>query len=124
MGLFPGRLAQLIEAFYGSQFPTFPDLLEIWCGGNLVQNCSFCGTIVKVVAVCDEGIGTYMGMPTVSLLPHMAPTIFCGQDECLSQFLATGSAWNKWSVAVRACFEKLELKSCDYCFKLANEVHR
>ena len=64
------------------------------------------------------------GMPTITLLPHKSPIIFCGQDKCLSQFFATSFAWNKWSVAVRACFEKLEVKRCDYCFKLANEVHR
>ena len=65
VGLFPDRVAQLIEAFSSTQFPTFPDLLQIWCGGNLLQNCSFCETTVKVLAVTDEGIGTYMGMPPV-----------------------------------------------------------
>ena len=54
VGPFPGRVAELIEAFYGTRFPVFPDLLKIWCGGNLFQKCSFCETTVKVVAVYED----------------------------------------------------------------------
>jgi len=124
VGPFPGRVAELIEAFSGTRFPVFPDLLKIWCGGNLFQKCSFCETTVKVVAVYEEGVGDYMGASTISLLPHMSPIIFCGDVKCLPELSAKSFAWNKWSVAVRACFEKLEVNRCDYCFKIADEVHR
>ena len=128
MGLFPGRVAELINAFTGVQFPVFPDLLKIWCGGNLFQNCSFCASSVKVAAVHGEGIGQwipgYPSVPTFSLLPHMGPIIFCGGNKCLLELQANTIAWNKWCIAVLSSFEKLDVNRCDYCFKLANEVHR
>jgi len=124
VGPFPDRIAKLIGAFSGTQFPIFPDLLKIWCGGNLVQKCSFCNTIVTVAAVHEEGFGDYMGAPTISLLPHQSPVILCSDVRCLLELCANAFAWNKWSVAVRACFDKLEVNRCDYCFKIADEVHR
>ena len=124
VGPFPGRLARLIGAFSSTQFPIFPDLLKIWCGGNLVQKCSVCDTTVTVAAVHEEGFGDDMGAPTISLLPHQSPVILCSDVRCLLELAAKAFAWNKWSVAVRACFDKLEVNRCDYCFKIADEVHR
>lgn len=127
VGSFPSRVAELIEAFSGTQFPSFfEELLKIWCGGSLVQNCSFCAAIVTVAAVSGEVLGAFRGMgpPSILLVPHLPPIIYCGSDKCLPQYDVKREAWNRFVLAVNASYNKLVKNNCDYCFKLANEVHR
>ena len=42
VGPLPSRVAELIKALSGDQFPSFQELLKIFCGGTLRQTCSFC----------------------------------------------------------------------------------
>jgi len=126
VGLFPIRVAELTEAFSGTQFPTFTELLKIWCGGSLVQNCSFCKAAVTVAAVGGEVLGAFRGLgpPGIILLPYMSPIIYCGGSKCTTQVDVKREAWNKFTLAVNASYNKLSENKCDHCFKLANEVHR
>ena len=48
VGLFPCRVEQLIKALSGTQFPSYQKLLEIFCGGSLLQACSACNTSMTV----------------------------------------------------------------------------
>lgn len=50
LGIFPSRVAELIKALSGTDFPPFQDLLKVFCGGNLIQACSFCNINMTVAA--------------------------------------------------------------------------
>jgi len=125
IGVFPGRVAEVIQAFSGDQVPSFQELLEIICGGTLVQRCSFCDISMTVTAVDREVAGCYNSTATVALLPHMAPMFCCGHGNCEAQTADKVIAYQKWKVGVLATFDKLRSASrCDYCFKLSEKVHR
>ena len=52
IGVFPGHVEEVIQAFSGddvrNEVPSFKKLLEIICGGTLVQKCSFCDASLTV----------------------------------------------------------------------------
>ena len=124
IGVFPGRVAEVIQAFSGDEVPSFKKLLEIICGGTLVQKCSFCDASMTVTAVYGEVEGRYKSSPAVALLPHMAPMFCCSQDNCEAQMADKRVAYCKWKLGVLATFDQLWSSRCDYCFKLSEKVHR
>jgi len=125
VGVFPVRVAEVIQAFSGDEVPSFKSLLEIICGGTLAQKCSFCDASMTVTAVAGEGEGCYQSSTPVALLPHMAPMFSCGHGNCAAQMQDKLVAHGKWKVGVCATVEKLRSASrCDYCFKLSEKVHR
>ena len=122
VGVFPIRLQELIEAFYakGHDVPSYEELLEILCGGSLIQECSFCSSTIKVEALFGEKSG--VGVAVVR--PHSSPTFRCGKLACKNEMLKRMDAWNEWLLAVGALFGKLQITRCDFCFKLAEKVKR
>ena len=125
VGLFPARLKELTDTLVSAQLPSFKELLRVYCGGSLEQNCSCCGTAVTIEAVVREVKGWQKGVPAVCLLPFMPILFCCGQPTCSEGFISPKlKAWDDWSLAVDMTKGKLEFNRCDYCFKLAENVHR
>ena len=122
--VFTSRLEALVKAFERPQFPSFEELLEIYCGGSLVQACSFCFSFFSVAAVCGEVEGYKSNMPLVIILPCLPPLFSCGATSCNQQMGIKEKAWVKWFVAVTTTYGKLTRTRCDSCFKLASQVHR
>ena len=81
---------------------------------------------MTVAAVGGEVLGAFRGLgpPGIILLPYLSPIIYCVGSKCTTQVDAKREAWNKFALAVNASYNKLSENKCDYCFKLANEVHR
>ena len=124
-GPFPYLVAELIKALSGDKFPSFQELLKIFCGGNRSQTCSFCSTRIIVVAVHGEGKGCWKGISTVSILPFLPPLFNCGALACeneLSRKMKAGVGKLLFGLAVAVT--RLQTKRCDYCFMLAEKVHR
>ena len=126
IGVFPGRVAEVIQAFSGDGVPSFKELLQIICGGTLVQKCSFCDTSMAVTAVYGEVAWTsrYQPSSTVALLPYMASTFCCGHGNCEAEMADKIVAYQKWKYGVFETFDELYSSQCDYCFKLSEKVHR
>ena len=124
VGLFPVRLRELLNAFNSNQFLSYKELLKAWCGGSLVQPCSFCDTTMTVEAVSRKVEGCERGVAVVSLLPHMTPMYCCGASTCEEEMDSKENAWWKWSNAVILASNKLFGNRCNFCFKLSEEVHR
>jgi len=122
VGVFPTRLQELIEAFYakGQDFPSYEELVEILCGGSLIQECSFCSSTIKVEALLGEKSGVGIAM----VMPYSSPTFRCGKSACNEEMLKRMDAWNDWHLAVMALFSKLQITRCDFCFKFAEKVKR
>ena len=125
VGLFPTRLQELIDALTSStQLPSFKELLSIYCGGSLEQNCSFCGTTVTVEAVKREVEGWRKDVSSVCLLPFFPILFGCGGDDCAKDLARKMQVWYDWASAVGITVSKLAFNKCDFCFKLADTVHR
>jgi len=124
IGVFPGRVAELIQAFSGEEVPSFKELLQIICGGTLVQKCTFCDAIMAVTAVYGEVEGRYKSSTAVALMPYMAPAFCCGQGNCKAEMVDKIIPYQKLQIGVFATFDKLWSSRCDYCFKLSEKVHR
>ena len=124
IGVFPGRVAELIQAFSGDEVPSFKELLKIICGGTLVQKCSFCDASLTVTAVAAEVAGCYKSSAKVALLPHTAPTFCCGRGNCDAEMAGKIVVHEKWRLDVHATFDQLWSSRCDYCFQLSEKVHR
>ena len=123
VGPFPSRVADLIKAFSGTQFPSFQQLLQILCGGSLRQACSFCNTNITVASVYGEVKGSYgLGAPFVALLPYLPPIFGCGAFICAKGMGEQRAAHNKWRSGVGAMYIKLKPNKCDFCFKLTEEL--
>ena len=125
VGLFPSIVEKIIEAFIssGSQFPTFQQLLEILCGGNLNQACMNCNKHIVVSA--SVGPGSYTGnMPTVVVLPYLPRMFFCEEKVCVEESKRRILDFGKWLAAVGAALVRLAPNRCDFCFKLSEKVHR
>ena len=124
VGLFPVRLKELINVFFSNHIPSFKELLKVFCGGSLLQRCSFCDTSMTVEAVDQQVKGYWKGVPVVSLLPHMTPMYCCGAPVCHEEISSKANAWGKWSIAITLARNKLFENRCSFCFKRAEEVHR
>ena len=124
VGLFPTRLKELLNAFYSNQNPSFKELLQVFCGGSLMQHCSFCDSTMTVEAVEFEGKGCMKGVPVVSLLPHLTPMYGCGAPTCQEEMGSKLKARGKWKTAVDLTCNKLLWNCCNFCFKMAEDVHR
>ena len=128
IGVFPGHVEEVIQAFSGddirNEVPSFKKLLEIICGGTLVQKCSFCDASLTVTAVAAEVAGCYKSSAKVALLPHTAPTFCCGRGNCAAEMAGKIVVHEKWRLDVHATFDKLWSSRCDYCFQLSEKVHR
>ena len=124
VGIFPARLNDLIQAFYdrSDHIPPFLDLLKVFCGGTLLQKCSFCSENLTVTAMADEVNGCQKGVSTVLLEPHLPVLFACSATTCRKQIEFQEGNWVRWIAAVTATHRKL--MSCDFCFKGAEELHR
>jgi len=122
VGSFPARLQDLLRAFSSDQVPPFLDLLKVFCGGTLLHKCSFCSANLTVAALEGEVKGSYYGVSTVLLEPHLPLLFACSATSCRNQMFSQMSNWSKWAVAVKTTYYKL--MRCDYCFKRAEQVHR
>ena len=91
---------------------------------SLMQHCSFCDATMPVEAVDREVKGYGKGVPVVSLLPHMTPMYCCGAPTCEEEMSSKVNAWEKWHMAIALACNKLFENRCNFCFKLAEEVHR
>ena len=81
VGLFPDRLEELLALVTSAaELPSFEELLKVWCGGSLEQNCSFCETPVNIEAVIGEGRGRVYGVPTVMMKPFLPAFFSCGAE--------------------------------------------
>jgi len=122
VGLFPTRLQELIEAFHakGQDFPSYLELLKIFCGGSLIQECSFCSNTTKVEALYGEK----RSLGCALVRPHSSPTFMCGKPACVQEIRKRLGAWNDWLLAEKALFSKLQITRCDFCFKFAEKVNR
>ena len=92
-----------------------------------MQSCSFCDTSMTVEAVDREVRGCEKGVPVVSLRPHMTPMFCCKAPACEEEMLSKVKAWDRWDTwyaAVLLTRGKLKANRCNFCFKLAEEVHR
>merc|ERR550519_2308807 len=124
VGQFPSSVAELIKALSGDQLPSFQELLKIFCGGSLSQACSFCSTRVDVAAVSTEVLGCYVGIPAVSILPYLPPLFDCGAQTCEVKHASKRNAFAQLFLGLGATHTRLQSRRCDYCFMLAEKVHR
>ena len=135
VGLFPGIVDKIIEAFTSSgphQFPTFQQLLEIMCGGNLNQTCMSCNKQIVVSASGgpdeagppDEAGGPGSNIHNVIVHPYLPRMFFCGETLCVEESERRILPFYKWLAAVCAAFARLAPNRCDFCFKLSEKVHR
>ena len=124
VGVFPTRLQDLIKAFAtsGHDFPSYEELLRIFCGGSLIQQCSFCSDTTKVAALHEEKNSFRQGFAVI--LPHFSPTFRCDKPACNKEMTKKLDAWNDWLTAESALFKKLQITRCDFCFKFAGKVNR
>ena len=124
VGPFPSSVGELIKALSGDEFPSFQELLKIYCGGSLSQTCSFCSTRMDVAAVDREVKGCYEGIPTVSIYPFLPPLFCCGANTCRMEDERKYNAFLKLHLGLGATRARLLPTRCDYCFLLAEKVHR
>jgi len=124
VGQFPSRVAELIQALSGEQLPSYQELLKIFCGGNLSQACTFCSTRKHVVAVSEEVKGCFVGFPAVSILPFLPPLFDCGAKTCKEKHVSKTIDLTQLYCGLSATRAKLQSRRCDYCFMLAEKVHR
>ena len=124
VGPFPSIVEKIIEAFISSdpQFPTFQQLLEIMCGGNLNQTCTMCNKQI-VVSASGSGFDTEK-MDRVVVHPYLPRMFFCGDEFCVEESDRRIFTFYKWVVAVNAAVVRLKPNRCDFCFKLSEKVHR
>ena len=135
VGLFPGIVDKIIEAFTSSgphQFPTFQQLLEIMCGGNLNQTCMSCNKQIVVSASGgpdeagppDEAGGPGSNIHNVIVHPYLPRMFFCGETLCVEESKRKIWDFAKWFAAVGTALVRLAPNRCDFCFKLSEKVHR
>ena len=117
--IFSERLEAMIKAFGQAQFPSHLDLMKIYCGGSLIQNCSFCGSSMKVAAAV---VG--FEVPVVAILPYLRPMFSCGAKKCSMALNSKMISFTQWSSAIKMTFVKLKSTRCDFCFKRTDQVHR
>ena len=89
-----------------------------------MQHCSFCDSTMTVEAVEFEVKGCRKGVPVVSLLPHLTPMYCCGAPTCEEEMTSKLEAQGKWSTVVNLARNKLYWNCCNFCFKVAEDVHR
>jgi len=116
IGVFPGRVAELIQAFSGDEVPSFKELLQIICGDTSMAVTAVYGEV--------EWTSRYQPSSTVALLPYMASTFCCGHGNCEAEMADKIVAYQKWKYGVFETFDELYSSQCDYCFKLSEKVHR
>ena len=121
--VFTSRLEALVKALGGAQFPSFEEMLKIYCGGSFAHVCSFCTSPMSVAAVFGEMEG-YLSMPLVRISPCLLPLFCCSASSCAEQMQNKYDIWGKWGVAVLTTTAKLGKNRCDFCFMLASHVHR
>ena len=124
IGVLPERVDDLIKALSADQLPSFQELLRIFCGGTLLQTCSFCSTKMTVAAVFREARGCFKGTPTVVVQPFLPPLFSCGAKACSDQLVVKGDAFNSFAIGLNATCARLSSLKCDYCFLLCEKVHR
>lgn len=127
IGLLPERVADLINALSSvsaDQIPSFQELLRIFCGGTLSQTCSFCDQSMTVAAVIGEVRGKCTGIPTVDILPFLPPLFICGAKPCHAQWLEKIRAVCGLEAGLQAACSRLSSSRCDFCFMMAEKVHR
>ena len=119
------RMGQLVAGCSSSHFPTFSSLLEILCGGSLVQNCYFCHRSTTVEALAWSGKGHNMQRHSTVVHKPNTPTIFCCRRQRCSQQLKEKSfeLIEKTYCWAQSLEEAAAIK-CDYCFTLSRKVHR
>ena len=129
IGLLPERVADLINALSSvsaGQIPSFQELLRIFCGGTLSQTCSFCDQSMTVAAVIGEAgkWGECTGIPAVEILPFLPPLFICGAKPCHAQWLEKRRAFSGLTAGLHAACSRLSSSRCDFCFMMAEKVHR
>ena len=134
VSVLPDRVTDIIKALSvsGDQIPSFQELLRIFCGGALSQTCSFCDQSMTVAAAkakgryrwCSTGRYYEAGIPTVDILPFLPPLFICGASACLGQWAEKMDAYNGLQAGLHAACKRLTSSRCDYCFMMAEKVHR
>ena len=79
---------------------------------------------MTVEAVQCEVKGSLEEVPTVCLQPFLPILFCCGELTCEDGTSEKMRAWLDWATAVNLTRNKLFNNQCDYCFKLADNVHR
>ena len=78
----------------------------------------------NVAAVTGEVMGWCVGTPTVSIIPFLPPMFDCGAETCKVELLRKEDAVKKLYMGIGATLARLCPTRCDYCFMLAEKVHR
>ena len=126
VGVFPLRLKEVLKACGRPQFPPFLELLKIYCGGSLVQECTFCSLEITVAAVIGEARGLCKGsVPVVFHRPYAPPLFACTALRCQDQMENFfNNTLAKLTYTVCGIVSRLAPNRCDFCFKLAEGSHR
>ena len=66
----------------------------------------------------------WKGISTVSILPFLPPLLNCGALTCVLELLRKVKAVEQLFFGLAAALARLQTKRCDYCFMLAEKVHR
>ena len=69
-------------------------------------------------------MGCYKGVPAVSILAFLPPLFDCGALTCKVKHGKKNSAFGQLYMGLNATLARLGSKRCDYCFMLAEKVHR
>ena len=77
-----------------------------------------------MAAVAGEVWGCYEGIPAVAILPFLAPLFICGAKTCKVKYVSKEDAFGQFFFGLCATLARLQSKRCDYCFMLAEKVHR
>ena len=80
---------------------------------------------MDVAAVFGEVEGYLDGIPTVSILPFQpCPLFSCGSETCDAEIVGKHNALGQLCMGLGATQARLVRNICDYCFMLAEKVHR
>ena len=79
---------------------------------------------MDVAAVSEEVKGCFVGFPAVSVLPFLPPLFDCGAKTCKGKHASKMTAFTQLDFGLSATRARLQSRRCDYCFMLAEKVHR
>ena len=118
-------LRQMAEACSSTSFPSFSSLLKIFCGGSLIQNCSYCSATITIVAIAWEVKGIKVAsMPVVHFTPYLGPLFCCRKHRCCQSLSEQDRDNLRGQNILREAYRKHGGIKCDYCHMLSEKTHR
>lgn len=119
------RVELLVEAGSRTNFPNFSSFLEILCGGNLIQKCTFCHIPTTIQALAWNGKGCdRLRYSTLVAKPNNPLVFCCHRQSCVQRLDEIAFGIIEKAFCWDQVLERGSAMRCDNCFKLSSRVHR